>query len=113
MFNAPNSLKFIFVFWVVLPCKIIIGRRFRGTCCLYHQALVMEAARTSKTSVDNYFTRQYNPEDKSELCTLRRENLKSHAPNSFRKSKALNKRRIYIRFCVNFIISVRSGGVFL
>jgi hypothetical protein len=29
-------------------------------------ALMMEAARTSETSVDNYFTRQYNPEDSSE-----------------------------------------------
>jgi hypothetical protein len=28
---------------------------------------MMEAARTSETSVDNYFTRQYIPEDKSEL----------------------------------------------
>jgi hypothetical protein len=41
-------------------------------------ALMMDAARTSETSVDNYFTRQYNPEDKSELHTRRRENLKSH-----------------------------------
>jgi hypothetical protein len=38
---------------------------------------MMEAARTSETSVDNYFTRQYIPEDKSELHTRRRENLKS------------------------------------
>jgi hypothetical protein len=30
-------------------------------------ALMMEAARTFETSVDNYFTRQYIPEDKSEL----------------------------------------------
>jgi hypothetical protein len=29
-------------------------------------------------SVDNYFTRQYIPEDNSELHTHRRENLKSH-----------------------------------
>jgi hypothetical protein len=29
----------------------------------------MEAARTSETSVDNYFTRQYIPEDNSELHT--------------------------------------------
>jgi hypothetical protein len=28
---------------------------------------MMEAARTSETSFDNYFTRQYIPEDKSEL----------------------------------------------
>jgi hypothetical protein len=38
----------------------------------------MEAARTSETSVDSYFTRQYIPEDNSELHTRRRENLKSH-----------------------------------
>jgi hypothetical protein len=41
-------------------------------------ALVMEAARTSETSVDIQLrTRQYVPED-SELHTRRRENLKSH-----------------------------------
>jgi hypothetical protein len=38
----------------------------------------MEAARTSETSIDNYFTWQYIPQDKSELHTRRRENLKSH-----------------------------------
>jgi hypothetical protein len=38
----------------------------------------MEAVHTSETSVDNYFTRQYIPEDNSEHHTLRRENLKSH-----------------------------------
>jgi hypothetical protein len=43
-------------------------------------AMMIEAARTSEKSVDNYFTRQYIPEDKSELRTRRREseNLKSH-----------------------------------
>jgi hypothetical protein len=39
---------------------------------------MMEVARTSETSADNYFTRQYIPEDKSELHTRRHENLKSH-----------------------------------
>jgi hypothetical protein len=39
---------------------------------------MMEAARTSETSVNNYFTWQYIPEDKYELHTRRRENLKSH-----------------------------------
>jgi hypothetical protein len=38
---------------------------------------MMEAARTSETSVDSYFTRQYTPEHNSELHTHRRENLKS------------------------------------
>jgi hypothetical protein len=40
--------------------------------------LMMEAVRTSETSVDNYFTRQYIPEDNSELHTRCLENLKSH-----------------------------------
>jgi hypothetical protein len=31
---------------------------------------MMEAACTSETSVDSYFTLQYMPEDKSELHTL-------------------------------------------
>jgi hypothetical protein len=39
---------------------------------------MMEAARTSETSVDNYFTRQYIPKDNSELHTRPRENLISH-----------------------------------
>jgi hypothetical protein len=38
----------------------------------------MEVVRTSETSVNNYFTRQYIPEDNSEHHTRRRENLKSH-----------------------------------
>jgi hypothetical protein len=40
--------------------------------------LMMEAVRTSETSGDNHFTRQYNPEDSSEHHTRRRENLKFH-----------------------------------
>jgi hypothetical protein len=70
------SMKFRFVFWDVPPCKIIVNGRFRGTCCLHHQGdeavipLMMEAARTSETSFDNYFTRQYMPQDKSELYIL-------------------------------------------
>jgi hypothetical protein len=39
---------------------------------------MVEAARTSEKSIDNYFTRQYIPEDNPELHTRRRENLKSH-----------------------------------
>jgi hypothetical protein len=32
----------------------------------FHSSLMMEAVRTSETSVDNHFTRQYIPEDSSE-----------------------------------------------
>jgi hypothetical protein len=67
------------VFWDVLPCKMIVARRFGGAYCLHQQgSLMMEAVRTSETSVDNNFTRQYIPEDNSEHHTRRRENLKSH-----------------------------------
>jgi hypothetical protein len=48
------SMKFRIVFWDVLTCKVIV-------------TLTMEAASTSETSVNNYFTWQYFPEDKSEL----------------------------------------------
>jgi hypothetical protein len=41
-------------------------------------ALMMEEARTSETSVNNYFTRQYIPQEKSELHTRRREYMKCH-----------------------------------
>jgi hypothetical protein len=50
----------------------------RTFCRSAYSSLTMEAARTSETSVDNHFTRQYNPEDSSEHHTRRRENLKSH-----------------------------------
>jgi hypothetical protein len=48
--------------------------------------MMMEAASTSETSVDNYFTRQYIPEDNSELHTRRRENLKSHTEGGLFRS---------------------------
>jgi hypothetical protein len=58
-------MKFRFVFWDVLPCKIMSTdvSEVRATSVIR----AMEAARTSETSSDNYFTRQYIQEDKSEL----------------------------------------------
>jgi hypothetical protein len=46
---------------------------------------MMEAVRTSETLVDNYFTRQYIPEDNSEHHTHCRENLKSHRTHMINK----------------------------
>jgi hypothetical protein len=61
-------MTFRFVFWDILPCKIIVDRRFRGACCLHHQG--NEAARKCETSVDIYLTtRQYIPED-SKISSL-------------------------------------------
>jgi hypothetical protein len=68
MYWPLSVKKFRFAFWDVRAASII--------------ALIKEAALSSKTSVDNYFTRQYILEDKSELHTRRRENLKSHIKNS-------------------------------
>jgi hypothetical protein len=49
-------------------------------------ALMMEAVRTSETSVNfNVTTRRYIPED-SELHTCRRENLKSHVRDTYRQN---------------------------
>jgi hypothetical protein len=39
----------------------------------------MEAAHTYETSVDNYFTRQYIPEDKSELHSAHVRHVSCHA----------------------------------
>jgi hypothetical protein len=55
------------VFWVTAPCSLVdVYWRFRGPCCLHPRAitLMMEAARTSDTSVNFYqTTRRCNPED--------------------------------------------------
>jgi hypothetical protein len=74
-------VKFRIVFWDVLPCKIIVDRR---------SSMMMEAVRTSETSVGNYFTRQYIPEDNSELHTRRRENFKSHISEVFKQDDMSN-----------------------
>jgi hypothetical protein len=56
---------------------------------------MIEAVRTSETSVDNQFTRQYIPEDNSEHHTRSRENLKSHNVNLF-TSVTLTTTRIHM-----------------
>jgi hypothetical protein len=55
------------VLWVVTPCSLVeVYQRFGGPCCLHHQGddIMMEAARTSETSVNFcQATRSYNTED--------------------------------------------------
>jgi hypothetical protein len=42
--NNIYNMKFRIFFWDVLPCKIIVNQRLRGTCCLHHQgSLMLEA----------------------------------------------------------------------
>jgi hypothetical protein len=52
---------------------------------------MMQAARTSETSFDNYITRQYIPEDKSELHIRRRENFKSNILSMCSQAKLMLK----------------------
>jgi hypothetical protein len=74
-----------------------------------HSSLMMEAVRTSETSVDNHFTRQYIPEDNSEHHTRRRENLKSHMDrNMFTISFRLTQCRGWV---ANINISYSGGPV--
>jgi hypothetical protein len=73
---------------------------------------MMEAARTSETSVDNYFTRQYIPEDNSELHTRRRENLKSHiARNNFIdfKPRVIGVQKFILIICCLANLATLSG----
>jgi hypothetical protein len=67
-----------------MQCKAVVVRIRQNSCLNYaskyliwqnfqnglgnniNSSLMMEAVRTSETSVDNHFTRQYIPEDNSE-----------------------------------------------
>jgi hypothetical protein len=84
-------------------------------------ALMMEAVRTSETSVKIYLTtRQYIPED-SELHTRRRENLKSHTlwARSFlsvcrvsgNSVHELHQCKNYLRSSLNIVVQQWSGIV--
>jgi hypothetical protein len=57
---------------------------------------MMEAVRTSETSVNNHSTQQYNPEDSSEHHTRRRENLKSVTCKSEVEMEGPNYREISV-----------------
>jgi hypothetical protein len=61
----------------VIITKLIGPQTLKKVPGFVESSLMMEAARTSETFVDNYFTRQYISKVNSELHTCRRENLKS------------------------------------
>jgi hypothetical protein len=73
----------------------------------------MEAVRTSETSVDNYFTRQYLPEDNSEHHTGRRENLKSNDSELNNRSHSYQKNWDVSRHCPLYQDMPRSNIGFL
>jgi hypothetical protein len=86
------------VFWVVAPCRAI--------------ALMVEAARTSETSVNVYQTiRRCNPED-SHLPTHRRENLKSYLGSPVQRNRFLRKKKrpgnskVVYEFLVIYVVTL-------
>jgi hypothetical protein len=71
--NAAHLVSIINLTTLYRLCEISSshGGEYDVQSCLLgytHSSLMMEAVRTSETSVDNHFTRQYNPEDSSEHC---------------------------------------------
>jgi hypothetical protein len=87
------SMMFRIVFWGVLQCK--------------------EAVRTSETSVDNHFTRQYIPEDNSEPKCIRNtfRLLQDHpVPHSqpVHNSGSKNSSATLCLFVVYFITSCKT-----
>jgi hypothetical protein len=42
------SMMFRIVFWDVLPCKIVVDRRFRGTYCLHRSTTVLHGSTSQK-----------------------------------------------------------------
>jgi hypothetical protein len=74
--HTPSNMTQIFQWHLVLSSKRSIKLQMNRCSELSSESSVMmEAVRTSETSVDNHFTRQYIPEDNSGHHTRRRENL--------------------------------------
>jgi hypothetical protein len=61
-------------------------------------AVMMETARTSATSVDNYFTRQYILEDKSELQQVGDNSLLPFLETTSCHVPTMNSGRLLIQF---------------
>jgi hypothetical protein len=81
-FSSSIRTEIFFTSWETKKTKIV--RTWTcGNKTVPEFSGMMEAVRISETSVDNYFTRQYIPEDNSEHHTRRRENLKSHMCQNF------------------------------
>jgi hypothetical protein len=58
---TAESMNFRIIFWDVPPCKIIVDRRFRGTCCLHHQGWTMYVLPPSSGMDHPWWWRQHVP----------------------------------------------------
>jgi hypothetical protein len=98
-----TSVNFYEATWRSIPKIFLLtewdfkfsGRRVRS---LELSSGMMEAARTSETSVDKYFKRPYIPENNSEfLLTHHHEILKSHSVDSVQPVNHISP----LRWCYN------------
>jgi hypothetical protein len=47
------NMMFRAVFWVILPCKMVVDRRFRGAYCLNHGSkIILHGSITLKTTLN-------------------------------------------------------------
>jgi hypothetical protein len=52
-------MLFRIVFWDVLPCKMIVDRRFRGAYCLHHQGCDTRRRENLKSQGSMLFSLRY------------------------------------------------------
>jgi hypothetical protein len=97
---------------------LTVSRNVTLTLTSAYSSVMTEAVRTSETSVDIHFTRQYNPEDSSEHHTRRRENLKSHIVNlhgeatlrCIRRFESLRIKKAKRLCSLSFLLRCRDQG---
>jgi hypothetical protein len=97
-------MKFRFVFWDVLPFKIIVDRHFKGTCCLHHRG----------DELSPWWWRQHVPLKRR--LTIILYGSTSQKTNLNSKWKLANLWRQYLSYCLTVLfylkIRVISSAVF-
>jgi hypothetical protein len=76
----PSSIHEGYTSDTIVPGHLRKQQTYLSCLLGFTAVLMMVAVRTSETSVDNLFTRQYNPEDSSEqqtyCCTAEQDSVR-------------------------------------
>jgi hypothetical protein len=104
-------LKFRFVLWDILPCKIIVDRRFRGTCCFHLQGddktnvnIIFSAVRTwNLTKFCICFVYVWNTIFL--LCWTNRKHKDAHMETAFPRVPYTTARRVIFSSQTTFLSS--------
>jgi hypothetical protein len=54
------SMMFRIVFWDILPCKMIVDRRFRGAYCLHHQGIPDDISQKTILNIHSHIALRMN-----------------------------------------------------